>query len=541
MARSGCNPQQDRCAVELRRPQVEYKVQSTRLAQLERSIFSSGVQRMRRLNFCLVATLLALFGGLSANRLCPAAELPSRPNIVFILADDLGYGDLGCYGQRRIETPHIDRLAREGLRFTDFYAGATVCAPSRCVLMTGYHTGHCRVRGNAGQNNRAAQILRDQDVTLAEVLKRAGYATALCGKWGLGEEGSAGAPNKQGFDYFFGYLNQHHAHNYYPAYLFRNEERVPLKNVVPGAGDFGGGVASKKAEYSADLITAEALAWIEKQATSKPDQPFFLYYAVTLPHANNEAGKQGMEVPDLGQYAETDWPPQQKAHAAMISRLDADVGRLISLLEKLKLTENTLVFFTSDNGPHAEGGNDPHFNNSNGPLKGIKRDLSEGGIRVPFIARWPGKITAGATSNHLGGFQDVLPTLAELAGVANAVPGDIDGLSFTPTLLEGSTTKQAQHDYLYWAFYERGGAQAVRKGSLKAVQQPLHTPVRLYDLLADVGEEHDLAAERPEGVKELSGLMAEAYVPSELWRLPERAVPGKTAGGKKAAQAANDR
>lgn len=491
---------------------------------------------MQRIHFCVAATWLALFGGLCFGRQGQAAEPPRLPNIVFILADDLGYGDLGCYGQQRIQTPHIDRLAREGLRFTDFYAGSTVCAPSRCVLMTGYHTGHAHVRGNAGQSNRAAQILRDQDVTLAEVLQQAGYATALCGKWGLGEEGSSGAPNKQGFDYFFGYLNQHHAHNYYPAYLFRNEERVPLKNEVPGSGDFGTGVASQKVDYSADLITAEALAWVEKHSTKRPDQPFFLYYAVTLPHANNEAGKQGMEVPDLGQYADTDWPEPQKAHAAMISRLDSDVGRLLKLLERLKLAENTLVFFTSDNGPHAEGGNDPHFNDSNGPLKGIKRDLTEGGIHVPFIARWPGKVKAGQTSDHLGGFQDVLPTLAGLAGVTDAVPEDIDGLSFAPTLLEGSTAKQPQHDYLYWAFYERGGAQAVRKGSLKAIQQPLHAPMRLYDLSTDLGEEHDLAAERPEDVKELSGLMAKAYVPTELWRLSEAPASGKPGAGKKSAK-----
>jgi len=467
-------------------------------------------------SLCSLCALPLLF--LTPSELGAADTRP--PNIVFILADDLGYGDLGCYGQKRIETPHIDRLAKEGMRFTDFYAGCTVCAPSRCVLMTGYHMGHCWVRGNAGQENRQIQCLRDQDVTVAEVLRKAGYATALCGKWGLGEEGTAGVPTRQGFDHFFGYLNQHHAHNYYPAYLFRGEQRMPLKNVVPGSGEFGVGVASEKVQYSADLITAEALAWLDQAK----DRPFFLYYAPTLPHANNEGGREGMEVPDLGQYAKTDWPPQQKAHAAMISRLDADVGRLMEKLQQLGLDEKTLVFFSSDNGPHAEGGNDPHFNDSNGPLRGIKRDLTEGGIRVPFIGRWQGKIAAGTTSKQVGGFVDMLPTLAELSGSTGELSKDLDGLSVVPTLL-GRPAEQKQHDYLYWAFYERGGAQAVRQGKWKAVQQPLNTPVRLYDLAADLGEDHDVAAEHPQVARKLTAAKREAYVPSENWKFPDPTSP----------------
>jgi len=477
----------------------------------------------------LSALCALLFQSLPSGRAFAADARP--PNIIFILADDLGYGDLGCYGQRRIKTPHLDRLAAEGMRFTDFYAGCTVCAPSRCVLMTGLHMGHCWVRGNAGQANREIQCLRDQDVTVAEVLKSAGYATALCGKWGLGEEGTAGVPTKQGFDYFFGYLNQHHAHNYYPAYLFRGEARVTLKNVVPGGGEFGAGVASDKVEYSADLIAAEALAWIE----SVKDRPFFLYYAVTLPHANNEGGKQGMEVPELGPYAATDWPQPQQAHAAMISRLDADVGRVMGRLKALGLDENTLVFFSSDNGPHAEGGNDPHFNDSNGPLRGIKRDLTEGGIRVPFIARWPGKIKAGSTSDFVGSFVDVLPTLAEIGGATagrgtpqRAFPAD--GLSIAATLL--NRAEQQQHEYLYWAFYERGSAQAVRQGKWKAVQQPLATPPRLYDLSTDIGEERDLAAENPEMIARLVAAMREAHEPSENWKFPT----GGAGGAKKKAK-----
>jgi arylsulfatase A-like enzyme len=476
----------------------------------------------RRFQRCQIAICIMTIAisGLARQR-APAAALPQKPNIIFILADDLGYGDLGCYGQKRIKTPHIDRLAKEGLRFTDFHAGCTVCAPSRCVLMTGYHMGHCHIRGNAGRQNPAIQILRDQDVTVAEVLKKAGYATALCGKWGLGDEGSIGLPTRQGFDFFFGYYNQFHAHNYYPAYLFKNEARYPLKNIVPGDGDFGSGVASQRVEYSADLITAEALKWVEQQK----DRPFFLYYAPTLPHANNEGGKEGMEVPDVGQYANMDWPPQQKAHAAMISWLDADVGKLLALLDKLGIADNTLIFFSSDNGPHREGGNEPDFNDSNGPLKGIKRDLTDGGIRVPFLVRWPGKITPG-TSDFIGGFQDVMPTLAELCGATSGVPSDIDGLSIVPTLV-GEPAKQKQHSYLYWAFYERGGAQAARIGNWKAVQQPYHSPVRLYDLSKDIGEEQDVAAGNSAIVAKLTAAMKEAYVPAENWKFPDSTAAAK--------------
>jgi arylsulfatase A-like enzyme len=366
---------------------------------------------------------------------------------------------------------------------------------------------------------------------VAEVLRKAGYATALCGKWGLGEEGTAGVPTKQGFDYFYGYLNQHHAHNYYPAYLFRGEERVPLANVVPGSGDFGSGVASERVVYSADLITAEALKWL---AASK-DRPFFLYHAPTLPHANNEGGKNGMEVPDPEQYAATDWPPQQKAHAAMISRLDADVGRMIERLRQLGLDENTLVFFSSDNGPHAEGGNDPHFNDSNGPLRGIKRDLTEGGIRVPFIARWPGKIKSGATSDFVGSFADIMPTLAELTAASGELPKDLDGLSIGPTLL-GRPAEQKQHEYLYWAFYERGGAQAARMGKWKVVQQPYHSSVRLYDLSQDIGEDHDVASQHADVVERLTAAMRKAYVPSDNWQFPDEPQGGKKSSKAKSRQ-----
>lgn len=472
----------------------------------------------------LVVGLAALWSLVAAKE-SPAADANRPPNIVFILADDLGYGDVGCYGQKRIKTPNLDWMAREGMRFTDFYAGSTVCAPSRCVLMTGYHTGHARIRGNA------RYPLLPDDVTLAEVLKSAGYKTALTGKWGLGEEGSTGVPTRQGFDYFFGYLNQHHAHNYYPAYLFRGEERVPLKNEVPGDGEFGSGVATKKVEYSHDLVAEEALKFIDEAKS----QPFFLYVAFTTPHANNEAGKAGMEVPELGEYANTDWPEPQKGHAAMISRMDADIGRILAKLKELKLDDNTLVMFASDNGPHREGGNDPTFNESSGPLNGIKRSLSDGGIRVPLIARWPGKIAADTTSDFAGCFQDLMPTLAEIAGASAAVPKDIDGLSFAPTLL-GHSDKQKQHDYLYWAFYEGGAGQAVRFGKWKVVQQPFHSAPRLYDLSKDIGEQQDLASQHPDLVARGVTLMKEAYTPSEQWEFPkpgEQRGRGKNAKGKK--------
>src|SRR5262244_3630282 len=337
----------------------------------------------------------------------------TRPNIIFIQADDLGYGDLSCYGQRKFKTPNIDRLAAEGLRFTQYYAGGTVCAPSRSALMTGQHTGHTRIRGNA------RYPLLPEDVTVAEVLKAtpgARYKTALIGKWGLGEAGTTGVPNRQGFDYFFGYLNQRHAHNYYPTFLWRNEEQVKLRNVVPEEDKEGAGNSTNRLDYSHDLIAEESLKFIEQNGRS----PFFLYLAFTIPHANNEAGKKGMEVPDQGEFASKDWPEQERAKAAMITRMDRDVGRLMALLKKLGIDDNTIVFFTSDNGPHREGGADPDFFDSNGPLRGIKRDLYEGGIRVPMIARWPGRIKSrggGAKSDQVWAHWDFLPTVAEIAGV----------------------------------------------------------------------------------------------------------------------------
>ena len=473
-------------------------------------------ERMGSLAWIAVSFVLAMIPATVV-----AAEKAARPNIIFIMADDLGYGDLGCFGQKRIRTPNIDRLAAEGMKLTDFYAGSTVCAPSRCVLMTGLHTGHCFIRGNGKIN------LRPDDVTVAEVLKQAGYTCGLAGKWGLGHEKSSGLPTRQGFDHFFGYLDQHHAHNYFPSFLVRGEKRVALRNVVPREGQFGQGVATKQVDYSHDLIMTDALGWLEEVHK----RPFFLYLSLTIPHANNEAGRQGMEVPDLGDYAKTDWPEIQKATAAMIGRLDRDVGRLMGMLKRLAIDRNTVVFFTSDNGPHREGGNNPDFFDSNGKLRGIKRDLYEGGIRVPTIVRWPGHIASGSTSGVVGSFADVLPTLADLAG--GSVPEGIDGLSIVPTLT-GNPKSQELHKYLYWEFYERGGTRAVRMGGWKAVAKSFFgKELELYHLPTDLGEQKNVAAEHPEIVARALAAMKDAHRPSPMWKVRGRRVKKKPGATKK--------
>jgi uncharacterized sulfatase len=482
-----------------------------------------------KLRFKVLLTTLLVLVVLACSVMMVAgqrANQPTRPNVIFILADDLGYGDVGVYGQKEIQTPHLDRLAAEGMRFTDFYAGATVCAPSRCVLMTGKHTGHCWVRGNAGRGNMLAQTLRDVDKTVAEVFKDAGYATALIGKWGLGESGSPGHPNKQGFDYFFGYLNQAHAHNYYPSFLMRNSERFSLQN-VPDKEDaeIGSGWAKEKREYSHDVIAAESLKWLEQQR----GQPFFLYLAYTTPHANNEATRalgDGNEVPAYGIYANKNWPPQEKGKAAMITRMDGDIGRVLAKLKEMGVERNTLILFSSDNGPHKEGGNDPEFFKSSGPLRGIKRSLTEGGIRVPFIARWPGKIKAGTVSQHLGYFGDFLATVCELTGQPS--PPGADSLSFAPTLL-GRSKQQRRHAYLYWEFYEQGSRQAVRFGNWKAIREPMLTgPMQLYDLSKDVGETNNVAAAHPDLTAKAAELMKAAHTPDPKWK-----IAGQPAGANR--------
>jgi uncharacterized sulfatase len=443
-----------------------------------------------------------------------------QPNIIFILADDLGYGDLGCYGQEIIQSPRLDQMADEGIRFTQFYAGSTVCAPSRSVLMTGQHTGHTRVRGNAGRTNPIAQMLTDADITVAEVLKSSGYATGLIGKWGLGLPGDEGIPNKQGFDYFYGYLSQHHAHNHYPDYLWRNEDKIPLSNVVVPVGDHGGGYATKRVEYAGDLLAEEAVAFVDQHKS----EPFFLYLSFVVPHANNERTRElgdGQEVPDYGIYEDKDWPNPDKGQAAMITRMDTQIGTLLDRLKAHGIDEKTLVLFSSDNGPHKEGGNDPEFFDANGPVKGIKRDLTDGGIRVPFIARWPGTIEPGQVSDHVGYFADFLPTAAELAG--GELPKDIDGLSLVP-LLTGKVDQQPTHDHLYWEFHERSPKQAViLEGRWKGILTLKDDTFELYDLESDLGEETNLADDKPEIVTRIRALMKKSNVPNEHWDILARA------------------
>ncbi len=440
-----------------------------------------------------------------------------KPNIIFIMADDLGYGELGCYGQQVIQTPRLDQMARQGMRFTQFYAGCTVCAPSRSVLMTGQHTGHTYVRGNAGSKDTSIQSLRDQDVTVAEVLRSVGYHNALIGKWGLGEVDQPGFPLRQGFDYFYGYLNQGHAHNYYPEFLYRNDQLVPLRNEVqlpPGAReDSLAGHATKRVDYSHDLFANEALEFVREQSAG----PFFLYLALTIPHANNEAARMvgnGAEVPTYGIYANRDWPDQDKGHAAMITRMDADVGRLLDLLKELSIDENTLVFFTSDNGPHDESRHDLNRFTPSGPLTGIKRSLTEGGVRVPMIARWPQHIRPGSVSDHVGYFADVMPTLMELTGAKTEA--SIDGISFLPTLT--GIGQQSEHEYLYWEFYEQGSRQSVRFGDWVAIRQPMFTgKVTLFNIADDIAQTTDLAAQHPDLVAKAVAYMEQAHTPNPNW------------------------
>jgi arylsulfatase A-like enzyme len=444
-----------------------------------------------------------------------ASATPAKPNIVFILADDLGYGDLGSYGQQLIATPELNRLATEGIRFTHHYAGSPVCAPSRSVLMTGRHTGHTYIRGNGLQE----EGITDSVVTIAEVLKDAGYATALIGKWGLGTEGGPGEPSSQGFDHYFGYLHQVYAHNYFPEFLIRNGERVYLDNTVEyvDSSHWSGGLGSTSSgqrTYSHNLLTAEALEWME----AKADTAFFLYLPYTIPHDNGEQPiADRYEVPDEGRYADRDWSKPERGYAAMISRLDRDVGRIRRHLDFLGIADNTLIVFTSDNGP-MKGEHIARFN-SNGNLRGGKRDLYEGGIRVPTIAYWPGNTPAGAVTDHVSGFQDWLVTLAGMADIPTDELPSHDGISLLPTLTGRGT--QPAHDHLYWEFYEQGGKQAVREGDWKAVRlgvrEDRDAPLELYNLTKDPGESNNVASAHPEVVQRMTEIMDRAHSPSELF------------------------
>jgi len=448
------------------------------------------------------------------------SENPKPPNIVFILADDLGYGDLSCLGQSHFQTPNIDRLAAEGMLFTQHYSGSTVCAPSRSALMTGQHTGHTFIRGNKEVKPEGQYPLPDSIFTLAEMLKAQGYATGAFGKWGLGPPGSEGDPNRQGFDRFVGYNCQRLAHNYYPRHLWDNQQKVVFEENAGKA----------KGRYAPDYIHQQCMAFLDQHA----DQPFFLFVPTPIPHAELAAPDSIMDkfrgkfLPeksyqgyDEGEnYRNGPYESQQECHAAfaaMVYILDQQVGEILDKLDELGIAENTLVVFSSDNGPHLEGGADPDYFDSNGPLRGYKRDLYEGGIRVPTLMRWPGHIAAGSTTDHVSAFWDFMPTLAELTGAP--LPEGTDGISFLPTLLaEG---QQPAHDYLYWEFHERGGRIAFRKGTWKAVKynylKEPDAPFELYDLQNDLGETRNLAAQHPELLAEFEALLKEARTPSAVF------------------------
>lgn len=438
------------------------------------------------------------------------AQQANRPNVIFIMADDLGYGELGSYGQQKIQTPQLDAFAKESLRFTQYYAGATVCAPSRSVLMTGRHTGHTRVRGNGAVDK---QTLLPEDITLAELFHEAGYATGLVGKWGLGDTlpgGEQGLATRQGFDFFFGYYNQHHAHNYFPSFLFKNEQRVSL----PNEGHFderGAGKVTSQKVYAHDLILDESLNFIRQHQR----EPFFLYAAWTLPHANNEHKEAG--IADHGIYKTRDWTEPNKMHAAMVTYLDTQVGKLLKTLDELHLRDNTIVFFTSDNGPHTESANDPKFFESSGIVRGTKRALYDGGIRVPLLVRWPRQIKPGVT-DHVAYHGDILATTSELIG--HKLPSGLDSLSFAPTLL-GRAAEQPPHEFLYWEFYEGAGARAVRLGQWKGVRPKWHAPVELYDITTDSREERNVADSHPNVVQRIERLMVEQHVDDPNWPTPK--------------------
>ncbi|APZ96561.1 arylsulfatase [Fuerstiella marisgermanici] len=455
-------------------------------------------------------SLLVFLSALFTVQQFATAAAP-KPNIVYILLDDAGYGDLSCYGQKLFTTPHIDRLAAEGMKFTEHYSGSTVCAPTRCSLMTGLHTGHTYVRGNREVKPEGQAAMPADIVTIPRLLKKAGYKTGAFGKWGLGAPSSPSDPAEH-FDLFYGYNCQREAHSYYPDHLWRNKQRVPMDGET----------------YTATLIMDEALQFVRD---NKAD-PFFLFLPVTIPHAAMHAPEEYVKPwrekfpqfeDKIGKYSGPEVRNPVAAFAGMMTLMDEGVGDLMALLSELNIDDNTIVLFSSDNGPHKEGGHDPEFFNSNGPLKGHKRDLYEGGIRAPLIARWPGNIEPGTTSALISAHWDMLPTFCELAGVD--IPAGLDGISMVSELTgEGS---QTPHEFLYWEFYEKGGKRAVRFGNWKAVQQNLtgvnqKDGVELYDLSSDIGEEHNIADDHPDQVKRALEYFAAAHTPSEFWSFGRR-------------------
>ena len=471
----------------------------------------------------------------SSSPASPPSEVaasPVRPNVIFVLADDLGWAELGSYGQEKIRTPSFDRLAAEGVRFTQAYSGSAVCAPSRSVLMTGLHPGHTPIRDNHEVQPEGQAPLPAGTVTVAELLKRQGYVTAAMGKWGLGPPGSEGDPLRQGFDHFFGYNCQRHAHGYYPTYLYDDGRRIPLDNPevpahqeLPDGADPESYAAYRGNVYAPDLIWERARAFVRENR----DRPFFLHLPTTVPHLGLQPPEDSLAEyrglwPDPPYRGDKGYVPQltpRAAYAAMVTRMDREVGRILDLVHDLGLDERTIVVFTSDNGPTFDvGGADSAFFRSAGPLRGLKGSLYEGGVRVPSIVRWKGHVPAGVVSDRVTGFEDWLPTLLELAGAKEAVPAGIDGTSFAPTLLGRA---QEPRPFLYREFPGYGGQQSVRVGDWKAVRQGLAKPgpvrTELYDLKADVGESRDVAAAHPDVAAKMEGLLSRAHAPSSLFPL----------------------
>jgi arylsulfatase A-like enzyme len=440
----------------------------------------------------LLGVLLLSCGALAAS---PAP----KPNVIFILADDLAQGDLGCYGQTLIQTPHLDRMAAEGTRYTQAYCGTTVCAPSRASLMTGLHTGHSPIRGNREFKPEGQLPLPSVTVTVAEVLKTAGYATACVGKWGMGMFDSTGSPLKKGFDHFFGYNCQRHAHSYFPTYLYREDQRLPIPE----------NEAKAKKIYAQNLISEDALQWVRSQAEQK--LPFFLYYALTLPHGSHE-------IDDLGIYRDQPWSELEKTYAAMVTRLDRDVGRLLELLKELGLDENTLVLFSGDNGSALDPKSKiaQHFNQAANGLRGFKRHLNEGALRNAGIARWPGTVPAGAVRHEPWAFWDFLPTAAELAGARLPQGFHTDGVSLVGFLKGGAAPER---EFFYWELHEGKPSQAIRFGEWKAIRSAPGKPLELYHLSSDPGEAHNVAESHADKVARAEVLLEQAHAKDPHWPL----------------------